>query len=147
MPTLIQESSRTLLPVVTLQEADDVATKRGAVTPDGAKAIAQRLAAIRKQRGFTQTEVANRLWISQPIISSYERGGLRLHGELLVQLAQILDISVDEILGTKPLERPASAPTKRRFLRRLQMIDRLPKRDQQALLRTIDAFLGRARAS
>jgi hypothetical protein len=31
----------------------------------------------------------------------------------------------------------------RRFFRRLQKIERLPKRDEQALLRTIDAFLSK----
>jgi transcriptional regulator with XRE-family HTH domain len=137
----------TLSHVAILQEADDVAAKRGAVTPDGAKSIGARLAAIRKERGLSQSEIALRLGISQPIVSDYERGELRLHGELLLQLADILGVSSDEILGIKLPERPASAPTKRRFLRRLQMIDRLPKRDQQALLRTIDAFLSRAMAS
>jgi hypothetical protein len=31
----------------------------------------------------------------------------------------------------------------RRLLRRLQQIDKLPKRDQDALIRTIDAFLAK----
>jgi len=142
-----QPTSLTLFHVGILQEQNDVATKRGAVTPDGAKSIGARLATLRKERGLSQSEIADRLGISQPIVSDYERGELRMHGELLLQLADILGVSSDEILGIKPPERPASAPTKRRFLRRLQMIDRLPKRDQQALLRTIDAFLRGARAS
>jgi len=32
----------------------------------------------------------------------------------------------------------------RRLLRRLQHLEKLPKRDQAALLRTIDAFLAKA---
>jgi hypothetical protein len=34
--------------------------------------------------------------------------------------------------------------TKSRLNRRLQAIEQLPKRDQEALLRTIDAFVSRA---
>lgn len=45
-------------------------------------------------------------------------------------------------------EKPASAgngPIKnRRLYRQLQNIEKLPKRDQQAVLRTIDAFLAKA---
>jgi len=40
--------------------------------------------------------------------------------------------------------RVAGRAGNRRLLRRLQQIDGLPKRDQDALLRTIDAFLSKA---
>ena len=60
---------------------------------------------------------------------------------LLVRLAKALRVSTDEMLGVKP---PSSngAAVSRRVLRRLQAIDGLPKRDQDALfrVRTIDAF-------
>jgi len=142
---VLPEPGFTLTAAVLAQEAADVATKRGAASPEGTEAIGARLARIRKERGITQTELAERLGISQPIVSDYERGELRLHGELLLQLAQILDVSVDEILGLGEAKRPARAAN-RRFLRRLQEIDKLPRRDQEALLRTIDAFLSKGRA-
>jgi transcriptional regulator with XRE-family HTH domain len=78
------------------------------------------------------------------VYSGYERGELRLHGELLVKLAHILKVSADEILGLEksPLAR---APRDRRLLRRLQDLDKLSKRDRGALMRTLDAFLSKAR--
>jgi transcriptional regulator with XRE-family HTH domain len=95
---------------------------------------------------MTQVELAERLGVSQPIVSDYERGELRLHGELIVRLTEILRVSAEELLGLDS-PRPMTAPLKhRRVLRRLQEIDRLPRRDQQALLRTIDAFLKSARS-
>ena len=105
--------------------------------------IGQRLARLRRERGITQVELAEKLGIAQPVISDYERGELRLHGQLIVELSQILGVSADELLG---LEQPraTAAVQNRRLLRRVQEIDRLPKRDQQALLRTIDAFLAKA---
>ena len=39
------------------------------------------------------------LGVSQPIVSDYERGELRLHGELIIQLTKILEVTADEILG------------------------------------------------
>lgn len=102
--------------------------------------IGQRLARLRRERGMTQVELADRLDVAQPVVSDYERGELRLHGQLIVKLTQVLGVSSEELLG---LKKAASngAIKNRRLLRRLQEIERLPRRDQQALLRTIDRFL------
>ena len=107
--------------------------------------IAERLVRLRKERGISQEEMAERLGLSQPNVSGYERGALRLHGELIIKLADILDVSTDEILGRAPRPRSNGATKNRRILRRLEQLGRLPDRDQQAILRTLDVFL-KARA-
>ena len=84
------------------------------------------------------------LGVTQPMISDYERDELRLHGELLVQLSTILKTTVDELLGLEKPTKKVGIIKNRRLYRRLQAIDKLPKRDQEALLRTIDAFLSKA---
>jgi hypothetical protein len=57
---------------------------------------------------------------------------------------RILTVSADELLRLGE-SKNASAPNKNRpLLRRLTELDRLPRRDQQALLRTIDASLRKA---
>ena len=65
---------------------------------------------------------------------------------MIVRLATALRVSTDEILGAKPPSRNGAATVSRRVLRRLQAIDGLPRRDQDALFRTIDAFLQARRA-
>lgn len=99
----------------------------------------RRIRVLRKERGLTQTELAKALGIDQSNVSSIERGarGLTVHQAL--KLARALGVSTDEILAGAAA--PSAESRDRRFLRRLQKIERLPKRDQQALLRTIDAFL------
>ena len=113
----------------------------------GAAALGRRLAKLRKERGFTQTELAQKMDIIQVLVSDYETGKLRPHPDMLVRFSKALETSVDEILGLKPQRKSSTAGINRRFLRRLQNIDQLPKRDQDALLRTIDAFLARTKAS
>jgi transcriptional regulator with XRE-family HTH domain len=104
--------------------------------------IAQRLGRLRREKGITQVEMAELLGISQPIVSDYERGELRLHGELIIRLTEILDCSADELLGLQ--ERKATTGSgNRRMLRRLQQFELLSKRDQEALLRIFDAFLSK----
>jgi transcriptional regulator with XRE-family HTH domain len=106
------------------------------------EALGIRIAKLRKDRGFTQIELAEKLGLTQAIISDYERGRLRPHPGVLAGFAKTLDVTADELLGLKPPHK-TSGVSDRRFLRRLQAISELPKRDQDALLRTIDAFLSR----
>jgi transcriptional regulator with XRE-family HTH domain len=106
--------------------------------------IGQRLARLRKEKGLTQVELAERLKINQSMMSDYERDVIRLHGELIVQLTQILGVSADELLGLKSEAKKNGSIKNRRLLRQVQALDKLSKRDQQALLRTIEAFLSKA---
>src|SRR5438034_2484544 len=105
------ETPRTLASTASVQEGQGVAhTKRRtsgtAATP--AETVGQRLARLRRERGLTQVELAERLGIAQPIVSDYERGELRLHGQLIVRLTEILGVSADELLGLTPT--PAAGP-------------------------------------
>jgi transcriptional regulator with XRE-family HTH domain len=110
------------------------------VGPIDEKTIGRRLKEARVRRGMTQVELAQKLGIDQSLISEYERGVVRVHGALLAGIAQILKTSVDSILGLDKMKRE-DAGTDRRFARRLEEIERLPKRDKQALIRNIDNFL------
>ena len=102
--------------------------------------IGARIAQIRKQRGMSQTDLAKKIGLSQSVLSRHERGTLRLHGALVTELAKALHSSADEILGLKESKQDGLF-TDRRFVRRLQQIERLSKRKKEALLTTIDAFL------
>lgn len=111
------------------------------VGPTDEKAIGRRLREARLQRGLMQVQLAEALDIDQSLISEYERGALRVHGALLAGFAKTLKVSADEILGLKPPKSNGPTEVDPRFLRRLQQIKKLPKRDKQALLRSIDNFL------
>lgn len=104
------------------------------------KLIGSRLVELRKRLGMPQVELAAKLGMSQSILSRYERGTIRLHGALVAGFAKALQVSADEILGLKE-PKPNGGHPNRRVLRRLEKIETLPRRKQQALLTTIDAFL------
>ena len=102
--------------------------------------IGRRLARLRKERGYTQAELAELLGLAQSNVSDYERDLFRLNSEVIVQLTEIFDVSADQLLALD--EKPKAATVKnRKLLKRMSQIEKLPKRDQQALLRTIDMFL------
>lgn len=114
--------------------------------PVDTKTIASRLREVRKRRSLTQVELAEQMGMRQALLSDYERGRLRLHGGLVVAFAKVLRVTADELLGIKAPARNGVVHD-RRFVRRLEQIDQLPKSEKQVLLKTIDRFLGGAQAA
>jgi transcriptional regulator with XRE-family HTH domain len=127
-------------------EESAIMRKRAASTPDGARLIGERLASLRKAKGLTQIDVAQALDITQTLISKYERGDLLLHGELIAHFAAVLGVSADDILDIESSKRakPALPSVDKTLARRLAQLQALPRRDRDALLRTLDAFLAKS---
>jgi transcriptional regulator with XRE-family HTH domain len=129
-----------MAPVYSTYEREKSVPRRKTHASTEERGIGERLTALRKARGITQVDLAERLGMSQPLLSKYERGELRMHGALVAQIAKLLGASSDQILGITSLK--VEGPFRdRRFVQRLQKIDRLRKRERQMLLGTIDAFL------
>jgi len=108
-----------------------------------ADSIGARIAQMRKDKGLTQKELAERLQVSQPVVSDYENDVIRIPADVIGRIAQVLEVTSDELLGLRSETRGRAGVKNRRLSRRLQAIDALPKRDQEALLRTIDAFISK----
>jgi transcriptional regulator with XRE-family HTH domain len=111
------------------------------------KAFGARLKELRKKRGVTQVDLAQKLGIHQSLISQYEHGSVRLHGALIVRFAQALQATPDQILTLQTESTEADNGNghtlDRRFLKRLQKIDKLSAHQKKILLGTIDAFLSK----
>ena len=105
----------------------------------GDEHIGERLARLRKARGLTQSELAQRIGIIQTLVSDYEVGNLRLSAEMAVRFAKALHVSVDELLGHKSSKTNGALSLK--LVRRLKGIEELPPTKQKALLQLVDAFL------
>ena len=61
--------------------------------------FSERLKKLRKDAGLTQVDVANKLGISQPAYASWERGVKNPTQDNLVKIAQVLNVSVDYLVG------------------------------------------------
>jgi len=91
---------------------------------------------VRKERGLTQVGLARKVGTQQALVSAYETDRLRLSAEMAIRFA----LALDELLSPRRHGRPDPKPA-RRLLRRMELIERLPRCRQAALLSTIDAFL------
>lgn len=71
---------------------------------------ANRLVALRRERGLSQEDLAAQLGISRQAISKWERGEASPDVDNLIGLARFYGVTVDELLGEKPLSGEAYAP-------------------------------------
>ena len=61
--------------------------------------FAERLKTLRKQVKLTQAKIAEKLNISQQAYASWERGTKKPTQENLIKIAQVLNVSVDYLVG------------------------------------------------
>jgi transcriptional regulator with XRE-family HTH domain len=106
----------------------------------GKETIGERIARLRKERGYTQRELADRIGIIHSLVSDYEKGKLRLYDQMVTRFALALEVSADTILGLHGNSHERSNPSLK-ILRRLTRIDALSVSEQKALLKTVDMFL------
>jgi transcriptional regulator with XRE-family HTH domain len=106
----------------------------------GKETFGQRLARIRKEKGYTQVELAEKMGIIQVLISDYERDKIRPYHEMIARFAQALGVSSDDLLGLKPPKGNGTKPSLK-ILRRMKKIEELSLSQQKFILKTIDSLL------
>lgn len=63
--------------------------------------FSENLKTLRKRKGFSQEELATRLHVVRQTISKWEKNISVPDADTLIRLAEILEVSVSELLGTK----------------------------------------------
>ena len=66
--------------------------------------LGRRIAALRKEKGMTQEQLAEKVGISAQAVSKWENDVSCPDITLLPLLAELFGVSVDELLGVKPVE-------------------------------------------
>ncbi len=61
----------------------------------------ENLKTIRKEKGFSQEQLAVRLNVVRQTVSKWEKGLSVPDAELLIQLAEVLNVEVSDLLGKK----------------------------------------------
>jgi transcriptional regulator with XRE-family HTH domain len=106
----------------------------------GGETIGQRLARLRKQRGYTQTELAEKMGSRQVLISAYETDRIALSAEIAVRLAVALEVTTDELLHPNVKKKSTAKPSLK-VMRRMEQIEKLPENKQSFILSALDSML------
>jgi len=105
-----------------------------------ARLIAQQLKILRKKRGITQAQLAEKVGLTQNAIASYETGRINLVDVTLFDLVETLNASADELLGMKT-KKVATQNMSLRLIKRMNAIDALPETKKKHVLKVLDDTL------
>ena len=106
--------------------------------------IGARIAELRKERGLSQSDLAEKIHVSQALLSAYELGKARIGADVVRAIAAGLKVSADDLLDLNGQRKIEDLPNPR-ILRRLAHFNYLPRRKQDSLLDTIDSVLETAK--
>jgi len=101
-----------------------------------------RLAQLRKTAGYTQMAFANEVGITQRMVAYYEAPDAHPPAHLLPQMAQVLEVSVDVLLGMSQPRRPKKLATNR-LERRMLEIEKLNPKAKRQITQLLDTFIER----
>lgn len=107
------------------------------------KEFGARLKVLRKQKNWAQKELAARVEIRFQQLNKYESGLNIPPAEMLVKLANAVDVTVDFLLTGNPVEDSPLANS--RLFKRFQVLERLASDDQETVIKVIDAMIAKQR--
>ena len=97
------------------------------------KNIAKIITDLRKQKGWSQTDLANESKVSREIIGKYERGEAVPSVEFAKRIADAFDVSLDFLVGVGQ-----NAAFDKKTLKRIQDIEKLDNDTKEKLYFLID---------
>ena len=95
----------------------------------------KRLVEARKKKGISQEYLAEQLGTKGPVIGRYERDEMKPSIDAAAKMADILDVSLDWLVGHTELELDKS------MLRRIQEVTKMNPKDKEHVFAMLDAFI------
>ena len=102
----------------------------------------ERLASLRKTAGYTQVEFAAEIGITQRMVAYYEAPNAQPPAHLLPQMAQVLGVSTDVLLGLAQPRKVKRLATNS-LERRLVAIEKLDPKAKRQVTQLLDTFIER----
>jgi transcriptional regulator with XRE-family HTH domain len=95
---------------------------------------------LREQAGLFRQHLADRLVLTQRAYPHWERNPVALRHDQLLDLAQTLNVSVDDLVGTNGTKKRGSGPTGK--MRRLfKAASQLPRSQQEKITALLEPFI------
>jgi len=102
--------------------------------------LGSRIISLRKKMKLSQNEFGKLVNTSGDIIGRYERDEVKPSIEVASKIADVLEVSLDYLVGKIELELDKS------IINRVVEIQKLPDEDKLCILKNLDAFLRDAKA-
>jgi transcriptional regulator with XRE-family HTH domain len=106
-------------------------------------AISDKIQTLRKQHGWSQQQLAQKVGTSGPIVGRYERGEMTPSVEVAKKLADTFDVTLDFLVD----DTGKTAEIKdKAMLQRIMEIQALDTEDQKTIVHVLDSLLRDAKA-
>ena len=99
------------------------------------KDFGSRLVEVRKSKNLSQSDLAKSLNVHGAVIGRYERNEVKPSIDMATQIANVLDVSLDYLVGNTDLILDQN------IISRIQNIQQLDKDNKSHLFALMDAFL------
>jgi transcriptional regulator with XRE-family HTH domain len=103
--------------------------------------IHEKIKKLRQQKGWSQTQLANKMGVRSQHISRYERGNSNPSAETLSKFAEIFGVSVDYLLSEDEETTNTYKIKDKQLQRYFEEVDNLDDEDKNAIKNLIDAVL------
>ena len=103
----------------------------------------KRILALRKQKGWSQPEMAKKIGTSGPIIGRYERGEMTPSIEVAKKFADTFGVTLDYLIADRDIP---NILQNKEMLQRWETIDALPKEDKERILSVVDSLIRDSKA-
>lgn len=106
--------------------------------------LSDNLVRIRKERGLTQEALAVKLGVVRQTISKWEKGLAVPDAEMLSKIADVLEVSVVDLLGNKSFEKESSANDDRLADQLTQINEQIAVKNRRAhrIWKTVGIVIG-----
>lgn len=120
---------------------DHVMPKRKMLLEVTEETFGERLERLRKAAGYSLRELAAEIGISHRMLVYYEKHSEHPPTHIMPQLAKVLGISTDQMLGVEKTKDNGRSKDSRLW-RRFSQVEKLPPPKRKQIVQILDAFLG-----
>ena len=103
--------------------------------------LGHRITELRKQKGWSQTELANKIGLSYPQMSRYEVKGTQPPADTLKKLADALGTTVDFLINGATDEKAKANLKDSDLLNQFKAVEAMPEKDKNVIKSLIDAYI------
>lgn len=103
--------------------------------------LANRIQELRKQKGWSQTELASKIGVSYTQMSRYEIKGVQPPANTLKKMADVFDTTVDFLISGDKDEKVKASLKDAELLQQFKAVEQFSDDDKTVVKKLIDAFI------
>jgi transcriptional regulator with XRE-family HTH domain len=110
-------------------------------------ALGLRIAQLRRERGWSQQELADKLGVAQQTLAHYEVARIRVPASTLPLLSTLFMTPIDTLVGhTQHSQRTGKRGPTPKWQQQIETIAQLPKAQQRFVTQVLDSVLAQAQS-